>query len=195
MRPPTNLDHPHIRLHGDVGPEMLDRFLDQLKEAGDADPLVVEMTTLGGDAETGRRLALELRGLVASGRRVVFLGKTAVYSAGVTMMAATPVRDRWITPDTVLLVHCRKLEKTVELNEALRLARDKLEGLIRQIDVGLELQKEGFEELARGSKLTADEVAERATHEWYVQAREALDHGLVGGIWEPSRRNEGREAA
>jgi len=194
-RAPECLARPHIRVNGEIGDATLTAFLDQLEEAGEADPLVVEVTTVGGDAEIGRRLALELRSLQAAGRKVLFLGKTVIYSAGVTMMAPVPAERRWLTPDAVLLVHCRKLNKTLELNEALRLSKAKVEGLLREIEVGMRLQQEGFDELARGSKVTADDVARNAEQEWYVPAEEAVELGLVAGIWDPATAAEAANEA
>lgn len=61
--------------------------------------VAVEISTLGGDAELARRLVLEV-GLARErlGKRLVFLGKTCVYSA-VTLMSAFAKDDRYLTRD------------------------------------------------------------------------------------------------
>lgn len=182
---PAVLASPNIRLAGEVGPDMLDRFLEQVGKAGADDPLVVEVTTLGGDAEIGRRLALEIRLLCDAGRKVMFLGKTVVYSAGITIMAAVPKADRWLTHDTLLLVHGRKLIKTIEFDGNLRTAEMQAQRLLAEAQTGIVAEDEGFAELAKGSELTEHQLRERALCEWYLTAAEALEHGLVAGLYGP----------
>lgn len=185
--PPKALAAPSIRLAGEVGPDMLCSFNDQVAAAAEADPLVLELTTQGGDAEFGRRLALEIRLLSAAGRRVLFLGKTAVYSAGVTIMAATPAKDRWLTADTLLLVHGRKLVKTIELDGDLRDAERAANRILAEARTGLAAEEEGFIELCAGSRLRLSELRERASPDWYLTAEEAVGHRLVAGLYGPAR--------
>jgi ATP-dependent protease ClpP protease subunit len=49
------------------------------------------------------------------GRDVWFLGKTLVASAGVTVMAAFPKAKRWLTRDSALLIHGRRMVKDLHL--------------------------------------------------------------------------------
>lgn len=66
------------------------------------------MSTSGEDADIGRRLALEIRLLQQHGKgEVYFLGKSLVYSAGVTFMAAFPAAHRFLASDCALLIHER----------------------------------------------------------------------------------------
>lgn len=44
------------------------------------------------------------------------------------------------------------------------------------------IQNEGFQALIQGSKVTMDEVLRRAPENWYVEAHEALDFGLVRAV-------------
>lgn len=179
---------PAVRLHGKVDDAMLRAFLDGIDAArGGGGAVVVEMTTEGGDADVGRRMALEIRllreSLHGSGRRVCFLGKTVVYSAGVTLMSAFPVADRFLTRDTSLLVHERKLDKTVHffgpLRATLAVARD----LVEEMENGQRLEREGFADLVRGTGIPLDELTRRTqTANWYLDAREALERGLVAGL-------------
>jgi len=72
-------------------------------------PLRVELNTQGRDADAARRIAVELQLLQRhAGRPAV--GKTNVYSAGITILAAFPKEARYLTPDTTLLVHERSLD-------------------------------------------------------------------------------------
>ena len=175
---------PQVSLTGEVGKEMLASLLEQLGnvESGSG-PVVIEITTLGGDAEFGRRMALEL-GLARQRlrRRLVFLGKTVVYSAGVTFMGAFPCADRYLTRDAMLLIHVRQLEKTVQVQGPMRASLPQLESLCEQIKAGIELEERDFRRLIEGSRVTMDELTERALYNWYLTAEDALERGLIAGI-------------
>lgn len=181
---PAALFDPQIRLLGDIDKHLLESFQVQLKAVADtADPVVIEMTTLGGDAELSRRLALEVRlARRRMDRRLVFLGKTAVYSAGVTVMAAFPRKDRYITRDTVLLIHGRRMDKQVHFTGPLKANAQVAREVLAQIELGLELERDGFSELVEGADVALDEVIERAAHNWYVPAEEAFRRKLVAAL-------------
>jgi len=182
---PACLEAPQISLLGEVLEEMVDSFLSQLAEAekGQGD-IAVQITTPGGDAELGRRLVLEVqeaRKRLGS-RRFLFLGKTQVYSAGVTFMSAFPCPDRFLTRDTVLLIHGRQLEESVEINGPMRASLAKVEALRQQIDVGLKHEEENFRRLIDGCDIQLEEVCRKAVHNWYMPAAEALERRLVAAL-------------
>lgn len=173
-----------ISLYGDVGKEMLDKFLDQLSDARSRDgDVVLEITTPGGDAELCRRFVMEIERAAKDLKGdFLFLGKSVVYSAGISIMSAFPRRNRYLTRDTMLLIHGRQLKKTVELSGPIRTSLPCVEALASQIKIGLKLEKEGFERLIEGSKLTLDEVIGKGSENWYLTAAEALDLGLVEAL-------------
>ncbi|MBV7541916.1 ATP-dependent Clp protease proteolytic subunit [Acidovorax sp. sic0104] len=174
---------PDIRLFGDVNENMLSEFFRQQAEANKDGPIVFELSTSGGDAEVGRRIAEELRLWQMGGARIYFLGKTYVYSAGVTIMSAIPKGQRFLTEDCELLIHERKMTATVSLDGALRSCRAKVNDVLAQIESGQRLQSEGFARLAEGSALTAEEIERRVLDkDWYLTAKEALEHGLVASV-------------
>jgi ATP-dependent protease ClpP protease subunit len=180
------LSAPQISLVGEIDESSVEKFLDQLASAEKAGgDIALELTTLGGDAEMARRLVLEIS--AARSRlpgRFVFLGKTVIYSAGITIMSAFPRRDRWITDDTMLMIHCRKLEKTLELSGPIRTSIPKIEAMLHQLKVGLNQEDKNFPRLIEGSNIGIEEVWDRALHNWYLDADEALKRGLVAGIWQ-----------
>lgn len=184
--PPRELLHaPQIRLLGEVNESMLLSLLDGLeKAAGGEGPIAVEVTTLGGDAEIARRMVLELdlARERLQGRRLVFIGKTVVYSAGTTIMSAFPREDRFLSKDAVLLIHSRQLEKTVDLSGPIRASLPLVDAICEQLRVGVRLEEEGFERLIAGSDIGMDELNEKALHNWYLTTDEAQKHGLVAGI-------------
>jgi ATP-dependent Clp protease protease subunit len=175
---------PHIRLFGHVDGGMLCEFFRQQREAPQNEPIVFELSTLGGDPDIGRRLAQEIRLWHAHGQvDVYFLGKTFVYSAGVTVMSAFPVDRRFITDDTVLLVHERKITKTIELQGALRACKALVDDVLAQLESGQRVEDRDFARLVQGSKITHEELRERVlSRDWYVPAAQALELGLVASI-------------
>lgn len=179
----TALKAPQVRLYGTVDETWLAKFIDGVNAADPGGPLVIEVMTLGGDADIGRRLAQEVRLMRSCGRRVVFLGKTAVYSAGVTAMSGFPREDRYLTADATLLIHERQLTKTVELQGSLECCRLQCEAELAEIAIGFRLQCEGFEALIEGSSVGMDELLRKAATTWYVPAAEAVERGLVAAIW------------
>jgi ATP-dependent protease ClpP protease subunit len=177
--------NPHVRLFGEIGDDMLRKLLDQLATlTGDEGTVAVEITTVGGDAEVGRRMILEMD--LARERlaeiRFVFVGKSTVYSAGTTLMSAFAREDRFLTGEARLMIHCRQLEKTVELAGPIRSSLPLVEALCHQIQTGIELEKEHFERLIAGSDVTMDELLEKALYNWYLTAEDALERGLIAGI-------------
>jgi ATP-dependent protease ClpP protease subunit len=185
VRPPAQILEAQVSLMGEVTEDMACSLIEQLGkvESGDQ-PVTVEMTTLGGDAEFARRMVLEvdLARERLKPRRLVFLGKTVVYSAGVTLMSAFPREDRFLTSDATLLIHCRQLDKTVEVSGPMRSSLPQVRSLCHQMELGLELEEANFRRLIEGSDVEMDELLGKALCNWYVPAEEALKRGLIAGI-------------
>ncbi|ACG79032.1 conserved hypothetical protein [Phenylobacterium zucineum HLK1] len=183
-KPPVELARPNVRLNGPVDDAMLRAFLEGLSAAEDrGEPLTLELTTNGGDADVGRRIAADVRLFrERTGRRTLFLGKAMVYSAGVTVLSAFGRRDRWLARGCALLVHCRQLNRAVELNGPLLLERARVEALLGEIDLGLRIEEQDFATLIEGSPVPLAELLERAQSGWYLDADEALQRGLIEGI-------------
>jgi ATP-dependent Clp protease, protease subunit len=179
---------PHIRLFGTLDDDMYASFRDQLaqarKDVARDQPMLLELSTTGGDAETARRMALDLT-LVREReqRRIVFVGKSFVYSAGITIMGAFACKDRYLTRDTELLIHERRLERTLQLSGALRSNLALLRDAIAEIESGQRLEREGFAQLVAGSQLDVDQLLEKVLDaDWYLNAAEAKKVGLVHAV-------------
>jgi hypothetical protein len=97
-------------------------------------------------------------------------------------MAAFLRDRRWLTRDTTLLIHGRRMTRDVHLEGPLGSARRVLEEIIADIDNGLRLEDDGFAELIEGSGVSLDDIRRRAYGGWYLPAQEALDLGLVAGL-------------
>jgi hypothetical protein len=173
-----------ISLIGDIDAATVEKFVDELGDAKKVEgDVVLELTTYGGDAEMARRLVLgieivreQLKG------KFYFLGKTTVYSAGITIMSAFPCCDRYLTADAMLLIHGRQLTKTVHVEGPIRSSRPYVAALLHQLDTGIELEDKGFQKLVDGSDLTLEEVLTKGSHNWYLPATEALRRRLVAAL-------------
>ncbi len=179
-----DFDRPDVELLGSLTDQSAAQFLHDLRDVPDGSgPLLVSVTTPGGEAEMARRIVLELQRLRArSGRRLIFVGKTECYSAGMTIMSAFPVADRYLTPDCRLLIHSRQLEKTLSLSGPIRESLPQIEALASQIRVGMQLEDEDFARLITGSDISMDEVMKKAPSNWYLSANEALERRLIADI-------------
>ena len=173
-----------IMLTGEVNDAMVSGFLDQLDKARGKDgDIVLCCTTPGGDAEMVRRIELEVERLRGEHKsEVYFLGKSVVYSAGVSIMSAFPVSHRFLTKDTMLLIHGRQLTKTIELDGPIRHSRPHVQALLHQIEVGLKLEEAGFRKLIEGSNCNLDDMITQGSDNWYLSAEEALGMKLVKAL-------------
>lgn len=179
------LKRPTIRLHGKVDDLMLNQFLEQMATALDkGGPALLELTTTGGDAETGRRIATDI--LLARqkfGLDLIFLGKSVVYSAGISIMSGFEREKRFLTPDCMLLVHERRLDKTLELKGAMRGMQPLVMDVLAEIESAMKMERTAFEYLVRGSDVTVDDLMGRISRsDWYISSDEALQKKLIAGV-------------
>jgi ATP-dependent protease ClpP protease subunit len=180
----SELLRPNIRLFGEVDDKMLDIFLKGLDEVLHSEsPLILELSTSGGDAEVGRRIALDAK-LCAEHykRKTVFFGKTNVYSAGVTIMSGFPREERYLSRDCVLLIHERRLDKNVHLYGPLQSNVQIAKEILNQLETGIALELDAFRDLIEGSALSLEEIRDRAQHNWYLKADEARQYGLIAAV-------------
>jgi ATP-dependent protease ClpP protease subunit len=174
---------PDIRLFGKIDDAMLSEFFRQQAEAAPDKTLVLELSTSGGDADSGRRIAEELRLWQKQGRGIFFLGKTYVFSAGITIMSALPVSRRFLTADCELLIHERKMKKDLHLEGALRGCMATVNDVLAEIESGQRLEREGFRQLVDGTPLSVEDIENKVMHkDWYLSAADALATGLIAGI-------------
>jgi ATP-dependent protease ClpP protease subunit len=174
------LAKPHIRLSGTVDQAMYQTFRQQLEGCPEEGTIVLALTTLGGDPEVARTMADDIRLLEDhTGREILFLGKVAVYSAGATLMSAFPVDRRFLTRRTRLMFHERKLDKQLHVNGPLRTCIATLQATLHEIEESIRIEEEGFRDLVKGSRVDFDTLREKAPSNWYIEAEEARDLGLV----------------
>jgi ATP-dependent protease ClpP protease subunit len=174
------LARPHVHLAGPVDHAMYESFRNQVAEAPADGPLVISISTLGGDPEVARAMGDDIRLLRDyTGREALFLGKVAVYSAGSTFMSAFPVNKRFLTKGTRLMLHERQMTSTIELSGPLKMLIATLKGKLHEIEHSIRIEEEGFRDIVAGSEVPFEELVEKAPSNWYIGADEAKARGLV----------------
>ena len=181
---PPDFKAPAILLSGTVDYAMYKDFRRQLDGSSGQDLVVVELTTLGGDPEVARMMGEDIRfaSAMAPGRRFVFLGKAAIYSAGTTFMSFFARGNRYLTRGTRLMIHERKLAKKLRIEGPLTTCVATVTAALHEIEASIAIQNEGFANLIRGSGVTMDEVLKRAPGNWYIEAGEARTLGLIEAV-------------
>lgn len=181
---PKAFDAPRILLAGTVDYDMYASFRSQFNQAPTTGLVVIELSTLGGDPEVARMMGEDVRfhSELSAERRIVFLGKAAIYSAGATFMSFFARGNRYLTRGTRLMIHERKLCKTLEINGPLTTCIASVKATLHEIEHSITIQNEGFENLIAGSQVTMEEVLRKAPENWYLEAQEAKSLGLIQGV-------------
>lgn len=177
-------DTPRILLAGAVDYAMYDRFRDQLAAAPKTGLTVIELSTLGGDPEVARMMGEDVRfqSDINPSRRLVFLGKAAIYSAGATFMSFFAVENRYLTRGARVMIHERKMDKQLHVTGPLTTCIASVRAMLNELEHSIAIQNEGFENLVRGSSVTMEDVLKRAPANWYIEAQEAKALGLIAEV-------------
>src|SRR6201996_2178699 len=173
--PSTAFKSPAIALSGVVDYNMYTAFRSQFDQAGDKNLVVIELSTLGGDPEVARMMGEDIRfaSEMEPNRRFVFLGKAAIYSAGVTFMSFFARENRYLARGTRLMIHERKLSKQLVIDGPLTTCVAVVKATLNEIECSIAIQNEGFQNLVLGSKVSLEDVLRRAPSNWYLEANEA----------------------
>ena len=181
---PADFHRPAVLLSGTVDYAMYDNFRAQLANAEQAELVVVALSTLGGDPEVARMMGEDIRfhSEIEPQRRFVFLGKAAIYSAGTTFMSFFARENRFLSRGTRLMIHERKMDTSLDIDGPLTTCIATLEATLNEIRASIAIQNEGFENLISGSRVTMAQVLERAPSNWYIEAQEAAELGLIEAV-------------
>src|ERR1700753_1199913 len=182
--PATAFKSPAIALSGVVDYEMYTKFRQQFDAAADKSLVVIELSTLGGDPEVARMMGEDVRfaSEMEPQRRFVFLGKAAIYSAGTTFMSFFARQNRYLARGSRLMIHERKLSKTLAIDGPLTTCIAVVKATLNEIECSIAIQNEGFQNLIVGSSVSLDEVLQKAPSNWYLEAQEAKALGLVEAV-------------
>src|SRR3954469_7441645 len=182
--PSIAFKNPAVALSGVVDYAMYVSFRQQFDNASSQDLVVIELSTLGGDPEVARMMDEDVR--LASEtepqRRFVFLGKAAIYSAGTTFMSFFIRENRYLARGTRLMIHERKLSRNMTIDGPLTACLATVQATLNEIECSIAIQNEGFQNLVLGSSVTLEEVIRRAPSNWYVEAEEARQRGLIEAV-------------
>ena len=175
---------PAVSLSGTVDNNMYINFRNQFAATSGQNLVVIELSTLGGDPEVARMMGEDIRyaSETQPDRRFVFLGKAAIYSAGVTFMSFFARENRYIARGTRLMIHERKLSKKLVIDGPLTTCVAVVKATLNEIESSIAIQNEGFQNLVLGSSVTLDQILERAPYNWYLEAEEARQKGLIEGV-------------
>ena len=184
MLGPKDFEYPTIMLSGVVDHGMYLHFKNCLANAPQNGLVVVEISTLGGDPEIARLMGEDIRfhSDLYPQRRMVFLGRTAVYSAGATFMSFFAAENRYLTRGTRLMIHERLITKNIQLSGPLSTCIATLKATLNEIESSIAIQNEGFQNLILGSDVTMEELLQKAPENWYLEANEAQARGLVAAV-------------
>jgi len=178
-------EFPVIRLLGPVGEDMVRSYLSQFESISKNRKkiFICELTTFGGKADYGYRIAEEIRlAREYYDKDPIFLGKTVVYSAGMTILAAFPRDRRYLTKHTTLLTHERRIEEDVKFLGPLVANIQVAKELLADFENGKRIQNQNFSQVIEGSDISLPEILKKAETGWYISAEEALDRKLIEGL-------------
>ena len=94
-------------------------------------------------------------------------------------MSAFPVEKRFLTRGTRLMIHERIMNSTIQLTGPLNTLAPVLHAKLNEIADSIRIQDEGFAALVAGSRVSLDDLKAKAPNNWYIEAEEARDLGLV----------------
>jgi ATP-dependent protease ClpP protease subunit len=175
---------PAVTLSGPVDYDMYASFREQFESAADKNVIVIVLSTLGGDPEVARMMGEDIRfaSEMSPDRRFVFLGKAAIYSAGTTFLSFFARKNRYLTRGTRLMIHERKMSKKLVVDGPLTTCIATVKATLNELECSIAIQNEGFENLVEGSDVTIEDVLERASSNWYIEAEEAKKLRLVEAV-------------
>ena len=132
-------------------------FRDQLaqarKDVARDQPMLLELTTTwSATPTTARRMGLDLTlgyGSASNAASSSSARASSIRPASPSW-ATFACKDRYLTRDTELLIHERRLERTLQLSGALRSNLALLNDAIAEIESGQRLEREGFAQLVGG---------------------------------------------
>lgn len=184
MLGPKDFEYPSIMLSGVVDHGMYLHFKNCLSNAPQQGLVVVEISTLGGDPEIARLMGEDIRfhSDLYPERRLVFLGRTAVYSAGATFMSFFATENRYVTRGTRIMIHERLITKNIQLSGPLSTCIATLKATLNEIESSIAIQNEGFKNLILGSDISMEELLQKAPENWYLEANEAQARGLIAAV-------------
>jgi hypothetical protein len=82
----------------------------------------------------------------------------------------------------MLLIHERRMQRTINLDGPTGSNLQIIRETLALLETAEEIEKQGFADLAQGSRLSADELYRRARGNYYLSAEQALELDLIAGV-------------
>jgi hypothetical protein len=77
------------------------------------------------------------------------------------------------------MIHERIISKQLNINGPLRMCVASIKAALHEIEHSILIEEEGFRDIVKGSRVDFEELREKAPANWYIEAEEARDLGLV----------------
>jgi hypothetical protein len=177
---PKDFDAPAILLGGPVDYDMYKDFRPVPERRIGRHRIVDAWRRSGSCPHDGRRHSLPQREFAQP--PVCLPGKGRDLFSGDDLHEFFAVENRYLTRGTRLMIHERKLDKTLHISGPLTTCVATVKATLHEIEASIAIQNEGFENLIRGSKVMLDDLLSRAPGNWYIEATEARSLGLVSDV-------------
>ena len=90
--------------------------------------------------------------------------------------------DRYLTRGTRLMIHERTMDCSMDLQGPVTSCVASVEAKLNELKASIRIQDEGFESLVRDTSVTVKDVRQRAPSNWYLEASEAAELGLIKAV-------------
>jgi ATP-dependent protease ClpP protease subunit len=90
--------------------------------------------------------------------------------------------NRYLTRGTRLMIHERIMSCSIDINGPLTSCVASVQAKLNELEASIAIQNEGFAHLVLGSRVSLEEVLRRAPSNWYLEANEALELGLIEAV-------------
>jgi hypothetical protein len=90
--------------------------------------------------------------------------------------------NRYLTRGMRLMIHERRLVKTLKIDGSLTTCIADVKATLNDIECCIAIENEGYQTLILGSDVTMEELLTAAPENCYIEASEAQTRGLVEGV-------------
>ncbi|WP_426435891.1 hypothetical protein [Bradyrhizobium genosp. P] len=90
--------------------------------------------------------------------------------------------NRYLPRGTRLMIHERKLSKSLVIDDPLTTCIAVVRATLNEIECSIAMQNEGFQNLILGSNVTLEEVMQKGPSNWFLEAQEAKNLGLIEAV-------------
>lgn len=169
-----------IGLYGKTDLEMLKSFDQQFKKMLEdkKNKAYILLTSAGGPFETGRGLCERLR-ILSKHYDLKIIGVGTVMSQAVNMLVSVPLKRRYLTSGTIVMVHQPQNFGDLKLPEMLSSRLEVLEEFKSDMQHCQDDYDRMIDHLSKNTGQTADALRELAKYGTYMTADKAVELGFA----------------